>query len=87
MEGLRLAPGIASRTARIAPDRELVYDGWTIPVGTPVGSTIILMHLDERNYTDPYKFNPDRWVDTGKKENTRAFAPFSKGSRMCLGMK
>lgn len=38
-EGLRLSPGLATRLARVAPDRDLVYEQWTIPAGTPVGMT------------------------------------------------
>lgn len=40
MEALRLSPGLATRLARIAPDRELIYDDrWVIPAGTPVSMT------------------------------------------------
>lgn len=38
-EGLRLSPGLATRLARVAPDRDLTYDQWSIPAGTPVGMT------------------------------------------------
>lgn len=38
-EGLRLSPGLATRLARIAPDRDISYGQWTIPAGTPVGMT------------------------------------------------
>lgn len=38
-EGLRLSPGLATRLARVAPDRDLLYNQWTIPSGTPVGMT------------------------------------------------
>ena len=88
MEGLRLSPGLATRLARIAPDRELVYDGhWVIPAGTPVGMTTLLMHWDENVYPDARRFEPERWMDkekTMKMEKT--FAPFSRGTRICLGM-
>ncbi|KAF4633285.1 hypothetical protein G7Y89_g4836 [Cudoniella acicularis] len=63
MEGMRLSPAIASRMARIAPDRELIYGKWRIPAGTPVGMTTLLMHTDEALYPDPMHFNPDRWMD------------------------
>lgn len=38
-EGLRLSPGLATRLARVAPDRDLSYERWRIPAGTPVGMT------------------------------------------------
>jgi cytochrome P450 len=84
-EGLRLSPGIATRMARIAPDRDLFYNGWRIPAGQPVGMTTILLHTDERFYSDPHSFSPERWMEGCKNAET-AYAPFSKGTRICLGM-
>jgi len=89
LEGLRLSPGIASRMARIAPDRDLVYDKWRIPAGTPVGMTALLLHLDEEVYgPDPWEFEPERWMDPEFRKNVegRSFAPFSRGTRNCMGM-
>jgi cytochrome P450 len=88
MEGLRLSPGIATRMARIAPDRELVYgDEWVIPAGTPVGMTTLLMHMDESLYPDPRRFDPERWTDMDRRKKCeKTYAPFSRGTRICLGM-
>lgn len=87
MEGLRLSPAIASRMARIAPDRDLVYGEWRIPAGTPIGMTTLLMHHDETLYPNPKHFNPDRWMDLdARKKAEKTYAPFSRGTRMCLGM-
>ncbi|KUJ23966.1 cytochrome P450 [Mollisia scopiformis] len=86
-EGLRLSPGIGTRMARIAPDRDLFYKEWRIPAGTPVGMTTILMHMDENNFPNPRSFSPERWMDNNRQKNAeKAYAPFSKGTRMCLGM-
>lgn len=84
-EGLRLSPGVATRLARIAPDRDLYYQQWCIPAGTPVGMTVLLMHLNEDLYSQPKTFNPDRWTDEAKRSD-KTFAPFSRGTRICLGM-
>ncbi|KAF3404731.1 Trichodiene oxygenase [Talaromyces pinophilus] len=87
MEGLRLSPGIATRTPRVAPDRDLVYDKWVIPKGTPVGMTTLLMHLDGNIYPNPKSFDPDRWTDLDtRKQYEKIYAPFSRGTRSCLGM-
>lgn len=87
MEGMRLSPAIGSRMARIAPDRDLFYGNFRIPAGTPVGMTIILMHTDETLYPAPLSFNPDRWMDLEeRKKMEKTYAPFSRGTRMCLGM-
>lgn len=86
-EGLRMSPGIATRMARIAPDREISYGSYGIPAGTPVGMTVLLMHYDEKQYSDPQTFHPERWLDVeGKKQEERVFAPFSRGTRICVGM-
>ncbi|KAI0543159.1 trichodiene oxygenase [Xylaria digitata] len=78
---------ISTRMARIAPDRDLVYRDYRIPSGTPVGMTTILMHTDEELYPDPQSFNPERWMDhNGRKNAEEAYAPFSRGTRVCLGM-
>lgn len=87
-EGLRMSPGLSTRLARIAPDRTLVYgDKWVIPAGTPVSMTPLLMHWDERVYADARRFEPERWMDeTRMRKMEKRFAPFSRGTRMCLGM-
>ncbi|KAI1850298.1 hypothetical protein JX266_004156 [Neoarthrinium moseri] len=87
MEGLRLSPALATRMARVSPDRDLVYKAWTIPAGTPVGMTLISMHLNSQVYSEPEQFDPERWVNTNtKKQAGKAFAPFGQGTRNCLGM-
>ena len=93
LEGLRLSPGTATRSARIAPDRDIVYnDKYVIPKGTPTGMTTLLMQRDERVYEGAEWFSPERWVEEGSdgkvrvRRNEKAFAPFGRGTRMCLGM-
>lgn len=87
MEGLRLSPGLATRMARMAPDRDLIYDKWLIPAATPVGMTVLLMHLNETLYANPKRFNPDRWTDPdARRKADKTYAPFSRGTRICLGM-
>ncbi|KAI0428311.1 cytochrome P450 [Xylaria sp. FL1042] len=87
MEGLRISPALGTRMARIAPDRDLLYKHWRIPAGTPVGMTLVLLHIDETLYPDPRRFDPDRWLSPdGQLESDKAFAPFLRGTRACLGM-
>ncbi|KUJ12594.1 cytochrome P450 [Mollisia scopiformis] len=87
MEGLRMSPGVVSRLARIAPDRDIMYKEWVIPAGTPVGMSVLTLHMDKTLYPDPRHFDPDRWMDLEvRKRADKVFAPFSKGTRMCIGM-
>jgi cytochrome P450 len=86
-EGLRLSPGIATRSQRVAPDRDIHYKEYTIPRGTPIGMTTLLMHYDSTVYENPHEFDPERWTDTNLRRSAdKAYAPFSKGTRICLGM-
>ncbi|RYO78240.1 hypothetical protein DL766_010005 [Monosporascus sp. MC13-8B] len=76
-EGLRLSYGIASRTARTAPDEDLVYRGeWTprgrhdpvpvqyvIPRGFGIGMSSPITHHDESLFADSWSFIPERWLD------------------------
>ena len=87
-EGLRLSYGAVTRLARIAPDRAIQYNDWIIPPGTPVGMSNGLMFHDENYFPDSHSFVPERWLDPEeKKKLDNVFAPFGRGTRMCLGIK
>jgi cytochrome P450 len=87
MEGLRLSPAIATRSSRISVEKDIVFGEWSIPQGTPVGMTTLLMHLDKNIYEDPMRFDPDRWMDKDfRKRVDKTYAPFSRGTRICIGM-
>ncbi|KAL2849261.1 cytochrome P450 [Aspergillus pseudoustus] len=88
-EGLRLAYGVTHRLQLIA-EEPLKCCGMEIPAGTPVGMTSIFMHDNPVIFPQPRTFRPERWLEmdseTRGKIMGRHFVPFSKGSRMCLGM-
>ena len=89
-EALRLSYGVSSRLQRISPDRALVYTdpscgkSWTIPPGTPVGMTSVLIHHDEAIFSTSHAFRPERWIENP--ELNKYLVAFSKGSRQCLGI-
>ena len=88
-EALRMSYGVASRLARIAPDEVLtVRDDtkdldWTIPPGTPVSMTQLLVFRDERIFPSHTAFRPERWIEEPRLD--RFQVAFCKGSRICLG--
>lgn len=56
----------------------------------PEGSILIFgiraVHLDERYWPDPYKFDPDRFLpEEILKRHPCAYLPFSYGPRNCIG--
>ncbi|KAI1856200.1 hypothetical protein JX265_011712 [Neoarthrinium moseri] len=87
MEGMRMSPALGTRLHRVAPDRELVYNQWRIPASTPVGMTTLLMHMDASVFPEPKTFDPERWINPEtRKRAEKAYAPFSRGTRDCIGM-
>lgn len=45
------------------------------------------MHMDEANYPNPEKFDPERFNDENKcKIPQYAYLPFGEGPRICIGM-
>jgi cytochrome P450 len=45
-------------------------------------------HHNKDIFPDPFKFDPTRWLttDSGTPEMKEAYMPFSRGSRMCIGI-
>ena len=44
------------------------------------------VHMDERRWNEPEKFNPERFLDEESRvKQPRNFMPFGTGRRMCLG--
>ncbi|KAI0164163.1 putative flavonoid 3-hydroxylase [Xylariaceae sp. FL1272] len=86
-ETLRLTT-LTARLTRVAPDEALRYQDWVMPPGTAVSMTIRDVALDPTIFPDPYLFKPERWLPSNPdlQACNRYFVPFSKGSRMCIGM-
>ncbi|KAI1763613.1 cytochrome P450 [Hypoxylon sp. FL1150] len=61
-----------------------------IPRGYGVGMSTVLVHHDETIFPDSHAFIPERWLDDNMQQNRkleRYLLSFSKGSRICPGMK
>lgn len=83
-EALRLYPPIhvGNRVAR----EDLVLQGYTVPARTRVMYSIYLSHRDLRYWSDPERFDPERF-DKALHPAPPAFAyvPFGGGPRNCIG--
>ncbi|WP_020673552.1 cytochrome P450 [Amycolatopsis nigrescens] len=80
-ESLRLHPVITEVARKLTEDIEL--GGYTIPAGTTVLPSIMLVQGDPAHHPDPASFRPERFLDGGP--DTGTWLPFGGGVRRCLG--
>jgi cytochrome P450 len=60
------------------------FSDFKIPYGMPVLIPIYPLGYDEKYFTEPWKFNPDRFEDTSSIPSC-AHIPFGTGPRSCIG--
>jgi len=85
-ESQRLYPVANINSRRL--DHDIVLSGYTVPKGTTLLLDTMSMGYDERYFTDPTQYKPERWLEGGEKRaGPVAFAslPFGFGPRMCVG--
>ncbi|MFI2209699.1 cytochrome P450 [Streptomyces sp. NPDC020141] len=60
--------------------------GYRIPAGAEVAFSLYAVHRDPALYSDPDRFDPDRWLPERRAALPReAFVPFGAGNRKCIG--
>lgn len=89
-ETLRIAPPAGVPLQREITGNGLVVDDMKLPAGTLLGTAIYGLHHSPEYFSEPGTFKPERWIPehTSAEEiakNRSAFAPFSVGSRACVG--
>lgn len=88
-ETLRHSYGVLHRLSRVQPDRTLQFNEWTIPAGTPVGTTPLFLHEDPTMFPNPRVFDPQRWLNASKSQHesmSKYLSNFGRGTRQCVGM-
>jgi cytochrome P450 len=81
-EVLRLYPP-AWIIGRETPRDVSLSGGVAIPKGTTVFFAPLMLHRRPDLFTDPDRFDPDRWV--GAEPPPFAYVPFGGGARRCIG--
>ncbi|CZR59395.1 uncharacterized protein PAC_09287 [Phialocephala subalpina] len=86
-EGLRMSFGVPGRLPREVPKPGATFNGTFIPAGYTVGMSSWVLHQDPTYFPNPKTFDPSRWLDPAESRRLdKAFVPFSKGTRGCVGM-
>jgi cytochrome P450 len=83
-ESLRLYPPAYSFGREALEDDAIA--GWPVAAGTTLFVFPWVLHRDARFFSDPLRFDPDRWTDDFERTLPRlAYIPFGSGPRMCIG--
>jgi len=84
-EALRLHPPLTTVVRKL--EKSISVEGLDIPKNTIVSAVFQLTHHDERTWTDPDSFDPNRFA-SDRKEHMKcpfAYAPFGAGRHHCIG--
>jgi cytochrome P450 len=84
-ESLRLSSGVTSGLLRVVPPTGATIAGVAVPPGTIVATGSTFVHYNASLFPSPQSFTPERWLENKELDNW--LVAFSKGPRMCLGIK
>ncbi|KAI0409204.1 cytochrome P450 [Xylaria palmicola] len=92
-EGLRILPNTASAHGMPCISPGTTVDGTFIPRGVVCQSSTFALSRSPRNFTDPLRFCPERWLPQDHplydlrftKDTLKSIRPFSQGPRACMG--
>ena len=83
-ETIRLYPPVWVTARTAVHDYE--FHGISIPKGATLLAPQIFAHRDPRFWSEPLRFNPDRFLDENKVGRPRfCYFPFGAGARQCIG--
>ncbi|KAF3919215.1 hypothetical protein AA313_de0204234 [Arthrobotrys entomopaga] len=85
-ESLRLSYGVPGPLHRDVPTGGVTFLGHHLPAGTNLQLPTYTYHTNATVFPDPMRWDPTRWLVDDTREMERYYMPFTKGSRMCLGM-
>ncbi len=82
-ETLRLYPPVPIFGRRTVEPLEIA--GYTVPRGASVLLSTYITSRNERYFSNPTLFDPDRWLPAAPPPHKFASFPFGGGSKMCIG--
>ncbi|KAF2190227.1 putative cytochrome P450 [Zopfia rhizophila CBS 207.26] len=93
-EALRVSSSVSGRLPRRSPVSTMTYTSpagqrYDLPPGTVVSMSMRDMHFNPSIFPNPYCFDPNRWIHATPTELERmekAFVPFGRGVRGCIGL-
>ncbi|CAG2169564.1 unnamed protein product [Oppiella nova] len=87
-ETLRCYPPLLRLERDVNQDIVLDKNGLKIEKGVIVQIPLYAIHHDPDNYSDPYYFNPDRFMPENRHNiKPYTYLPFGVGPRNCIGMR
>jgi cytochrome P450 len=86
-ESLRMAPPVAIGVPRVVPKGGAIVAGRHVPAGTYVAVNQVPAFTMEENFSDPEKFDPERFLERREADDMAVFNPFGIGRHQCLGMR
>lgn len=86
-EALRMYPAVFTIPRRAI--HEFEFQGCRVPANASVMLQVFMIHHDPRFWTNPKKFDPERWSDERKeyKNHPYQYVPFGAGAHKCLGFR
>ncbi|THC90386.1 hypothetical protein EYZ11_010149 [Aspergillus tanneri] len=84
-ETLRMYPGLPGLLPRVVPTGGYTVGEQYLPAGTTIAASIYALHQNDKAYSEPTKFIPERWLVASNNDRDRCFAPFQKGNHACIG--
>jgi cytochrome P450 len=67
--------------------QQMTVGDYILPEGTTIVPQISVVHMDEKHFSNPKIFDPDRFLQSDGRtlKKVDQFIPFSLGKRQCMG--
>ncbi|GFG32549.1 hypothetical protein Cfor_12376 [Coptotermes formosanus] len=87
-ETLRMYPSLPNLIRVCTKPYTIPGTNVLIEKGTPVIIPIYAIHRDQLYYSDPDRFDPERFTEYNKeKRPAYTYLPFGEGPRICIGLR